>query len=186
MKPAVAGMPARPSIAIVIGHASSGLRGAEARARRRCRRRAPVSRSRATITANAARFITQVDGEVEDGRLHAELRRDDDAGEHVAGLRDRGPGEQALERGLAERADVADDDRDRRQRGERRRPVALRVEQRDVEEAQEHAERGGLRGHRHERRDRRRRALVDVGRPLVERRDRGLEGQARRRAARCR
>ena len=58
------------------------------------------------------------------------------------------------------------------------RPVALGADQRDVEEAQEHAERGGLRRDRHEGRDRRRRALVDVRRPLVERRDRGLEAEA--------
>ena len=51
-------------------------------------------------------------------------------------------------------------------------------QQRDVEEAQDDRERGRLGRDRHERGDRRRRALVDVGRPLVERRDRGLEGEA--------
>ncbi len=120
----------------------------------------------------------QVDGEVEDGGAHAQLGGDDDAGEHVAGLCDGGVGEHPLQRGLPERADVADDDRDRRERRDGRAPTAMGFDQRDVEEAQEDAERGGLCGDRHERRDRRRRALVDVGRPLVEGGDRGLEGEA--------
>jgi hypothetical protein len=58
MKPAVAGMPARPSIAIVIGHASSGC----ARPRPSSERRSsPCSdtRSRATTTANAATFMNR-------------------------------------------------------------------------------------------------------------------------------
>ena len=120
----------------------------------------------------------QVDAQVEDGRLHAEARGDDDAREHVARLRDRGPRHQALERALAQRADVAHDDRDGGQHGERGRPVGAGVEQRDVEEAQEGAEGGRLGRHGHEGGDRRRGALVDVGRPLVEGRHRGLEGQA--------
>ena len=44
-------------------------------------------------------------------------------------------------------------------------------------QAQEGAERRRLRRDRHEGRDRGRRALVDVGRPLVKRRDRRLEGE---------
>ena len=44
-----------------------------------------------------------------------------------------------------------------------------------VEQAQEDPERRGLRRHRHEGRDRRGGALVDVGRPLVEGRNRCLE-----------
>ena len=47
-------------------------------------------------------------------------------------------------------------------------------------------ERGRLGRDRHEGGHRSRRALVDVGRPLVERRHRGLEGEAGRGAARCR
>ena len=63
-------------------------------------------------------------------------------------------------------------------RGEGRRPGVLGADHGDVEEAQQHAERGRLGGGGHERGDRRRGALVDVGGPLVERRDRGLEGEA--------
>ena len=47
--------------------------------------------------------------------------------------------------------------------------------ERDLEEAHEDAERGRLGRHRHERGDRRRSALVDVRRPLVEGGDRDLE-----------
>ena len=57
-------------------------------------------------------------------------------------------------------------------------PVILRRQQRDVEEAQQDRERRRLGRDRHEGGDRRRRALVDVGRPLVEGRHRGLEGEA--------
>ena len=57
--------------------------------------------------------------------------------------------------------------------------VVAALDQRDVEEPQDHAEGRRLGGHRHEAGDRRGRALVDVRRPLVERRDRGLEGEAR-------
>ena len=77
----------------------------------------------------------QVDGQVEEHRLDAELRDDDDADEHVAGLRDRRVGEHPLERGLAERADVADDDRDHRERGQTGRQSSTAREQRDVVES---------------------------------------------------
>ena len=50
-----------------------------------------------------------------------------------------------------------------------------RADQRGVEQPQHDPERRRLRRHRHERGDRRRRALVDVRRPLVERRHRRLE-----------
>jgi hypothetical protein len=56
-------------------------------------------------------------------------------------------------------------------------PSRAGVEQRHVEEAQEGAEGGRLGGHGHEGGDRRRGALVDVGRPLVEGRHRGLEAR---------
>ena len=118
-----------------------------------------------------------VDGEIERGRADAEPRRDDDAGEHVAGLGDGGVGEHALERGLAERADVADDDRDRGERGERRPPGRLRFDEGGVEEAQKDAEGGDLGGDGHERGHGCGRALIHVWRPLVKRRDRCLEAQ---------
>ena len=58
MKPAVAGMPARPSMLIVIGHASSG-RSAPIPASADRSSPSDVSRSRATTTAKAAKFITR-------------------------------------------------------------------------------------------------------------------------------
>ena len=117
----------------------------------------------------------QVDREVEDDRADPELRGHDDARDHVARLRHRRVREQPLERGLPDRAHVADHDRHDREHGQRRRPDVGRADHGDVEEADDHAERRRLRRDRHERGDRRRRALVDVRRPLVERRHRGLE-----------
>ena len=58
MKPAVAGKPASASIAIVIGQASSG-RVAPMPFSEAMSSPSGVSRSRATMTANAARFITR-------------------------------------------------------------------------------------------------------------------------------
>ena len=58
MKPAVAGMPASASIAIVMGQASRG-RSAASPASAEMSSPSEVSRSRATITANAATFITR-------------------------------------------------------------------------------------------------------------------------------
>ena len=56
MNPAVAGMPARPSIEIVIGQASHG-RSRPSPATASIESPSVVSRSRATITANEAMFI---------------------------------------------------------------------------------------------------------------------------------
>ena len=117
----------------------------------------------------------QVDGQVEGGGLQPEGGAHHHAGEQVARLPDARPGEQPLERALGDRADVADHDRHRGERGQRRSPVGLGLAERVAEQAQEDRERGGLGGDRHEGRDRGGGALVDVGRPLVERRHRGLE-----------
>ena len=57
MKPAVAGMPARPSRATVIAAASSG-REAPSPTKPARSSPTPLSRSRATTTAKAARFMT--------------------------------------------------------------------------------------------------------------------------------
>ena len=103
---------------------------------------------------------------------------DDDSRQHVSGLTDAGVAEHPLERGLVERPDVAHDDRDGGDRGQGRGPGAVQLDRGDVEEAQQHAQRRGLGGGRHERGDRGGRALVDVGRPLMERGHRGLEGEA--------
>ena len=58
MKPAVGGMPASASMLIVIGQASSG-RSAPNPASAEMSSLREVSRSRATTTANAAKFITR-------------------------------------------------------------------------------------------------------------------------------
>ena len=79
---------------------------------------------------------------------------------------------------MAQCADVADDHRDQRNRNPDRLPSVDGRAHGNVKEADDRAEGGGLRRNRHEGRDRRRRALVDVWRPLVERCQRGLEGEA--------
>ena len=56
-KPMVAGKPASESMAIVIGHASQGFSAPSPRSAARSSP-APVERSRATITAKAAMFIS--------------------------------------------------------------------------------------------------------------------------------
>ena len=61
----------------------------------------------------------QVHRQVEHRRLRADLRRDEHAAEHVARLGDRRPGQQPLQRRLADRADAADDDRHRGEHGQR-------------------------------------------------------------------
>jgi len=68
----------------------------------------------ATITANGAQIHRHVREQVQDRRLDAELCAHHHPAEHVPRLRDPGVAEHPLQRGLAERACVADDDRDRR------------------------------------------------------------------------
>ena len=176
MKPTVPGMPARPSIASVIAQPSSG-------------ERRPKPREAADAVVTGLGLLALHDGErgdvheqvgdqVQNGRGDTELGGDDDSGEHVPGLRDTGVTEQPLERRLTERADVADRIVTVASAASSGAHVVCSEISGDVEEAQEYGERGGLGGGRHERGDRRRRSLVDVWRPLVERCDRGLEGES--------
>ena len=107
--------------------------------------------------------------------LRAERVRGGDRDQHEAGLRDRRVGEQALDVPLRERGDVADRERGDRDPGDRPRPELLVARERRHEHPVGDDERHHLRRRAHERGHRRRRALVDVGRPHVERRRRGLE-----------
>ena len=179
MNPPVAGMPARREHRDRQRPGQPRAREADARRPSRCGRRAPVSRSRATITANAARFMNEVDGEVEERRLEAEPRRDDDAGEQVAGLRDRRPREQPLERASAPSAPTL--------------PTTIVIVA-SAASAGPHVGCASISATSNSRSITPNaaafvatamnavigvgRALVDVGRPLVERRDRRLERQA--------
>ena len=72
----------------------------------------------------------------------------------------------------------ADEQRQHREPEDRGPPVDLVEVERADEDAQQRRERGRLGRRRHERGDRRGRALVDVGRPHVERRGRDLEAEA--------
>ena len=130
----------------------------------------------------------QVDRHVDQGSVDA-ARRVPAAttDQREADIGDAAVGHQALDVGLADRRERAQ--RHRRQ-GEGddhllplRRPSAPNgpISTRTVE-----AHRGDLGRTRHERGHRRRGALVDVGRPHVERHRRHLEGEARRRRRRAR
>ena len=137
-----------------------------------------VSRSRTTIGDEHGQVHQAVGGQVEDQGVEAGLAEDHDPGKHVAGLGDARVAHQPLQRVLAEGADVADRDRDHRERGEGGVPVAGDLGEGDLEQAGEGDEGGRLGRHRHEGGDRGGRALVDVGRPLVEGGERDLEGKA--------
>ncbi len=117
--------------------------------------------------------------------------------EHESALRDRRVGQHANDVRLAQRAEVAERHRRRREHPHDRPPQfgagafgAVEAEEDDVEQGDEAA---GLRRHRQERGDRSRRAFVGVGRPEVERHRADLEREAderqedrdRRAAASC-
>ena len=88
---------------------------------------------------------------------------------------DAGVGKQPLQVRLEQRGEVAQDHRRDRDGHEHRAPLRRELRQREREHAEQPGERADLRHDRHERRDGQRRALVDVGRPGVERHQRGLE-----------
>ena len=93
-------------------------------------------------------------------------------------MRDRRIGQHPLDVALRQRGDVPDGHRQDGQRVEQHAPVAVHRRQPLEEDAEQHRERRGLRPDRQERGDRRRRALVHVGRPHVERHRRDLEADA--------
>ena len=92
-------------------------------------------------------------------------------------MRDRRVRQHPLHVGLGEPEDRADRHRDDRDHPDHRPPVPPGGGEGDVEHPQDRAERRHLRAGRHQRGHRRRRALVDVRRPGVERRRAGLEQQ---------
>ncbi len=97
MKPAVAGSPASPSIAIVSGQASSGRSAAQ-----------PLHGANLIAVGGFAlagddhgkggQVHERVDREVEDQRVDPGCGGDDDAAQHVAGLGDARVAEQPLQR----------------------------------------------------------------------------------------
>ena len=93
-------------------------------------------------------------------------------------MRDRRVRQHALEVGLRQRDQVADHERGDREPGDQQAPVRVERADADFEQAVGHAERGQLRRRADEQRDRRRRALVDVRQPHVERRGAELERDA--------
>ena len=119
-------------------------------------------------------------------RARAVLAEGDHAHHDVAGVRDRGVGEQALHVRLGQRGDVADRHRQHGNEHEDVRPVdgpgqvpgagALHGHAAE-EEPQHDREPGRLGGHGQEGGHRRRRALVHVGAPEVERHRRRLEAE---------
>src|SRR5581483_7724733 len=115
----------------------------------------------------------------QDGRARGGpgLRRRDRR-EDVAGVRDARVREHPLRIRLNERHDVARGHRDRGKYRVHGRPIDDERAHTADEHAQDRGERGRLRTDRHERGRGRRRAVVRVRRPLVERDDRGLEAEA--------
>ena len=107
----------------------------------------------------------------------------DDADQRVAHVGDAGVGEHALEVALDDGHEVAERLRGDGDDREQQRPSAASGPGGQVDAAsrrQDH-QRGALGHHREEGGDRRRRALVDVGRPGVEREQGQLEAEAGRR-----
>ena len=100
------------------------------------------------------------------------------ANEGIAGLGDGRVGQQALDVALGQRQGVAErhgeDGNDRDQRA----PIALHVGEHGQQHAHQHGETSRLGGDRNQGGDGRGRALVDVGRPEVERHHRDFEAEA--------
>src|SRR6185503_1571519 len=107
----------------------------------------------------------------------AERGSDGDGHEEEACVRDARVREHPLDVGLDERAEVPTGERDADDDRERDRPEVLLVREGGHEQPHRQDERRDLRRRGHERGHRRRRALVDVWRPHVERRRRGLESE---------
>src|SRR5512132_3926312 len=95
-------------------------------------------------------------------------------------MRDGRVGEHPLEIPLHDRGEVPPGERDARDDRDCDRPEILLARKRGDQDAEGEHQSDRLRRGRHERRDRRRRALVDVWRPHVERRRRRLEGEPRK------
>ena len=118
-----------------------------------------------------------IDQEVVQGRLSTLRGARGETDENIAGVGDARIGQHALEARLAERRKVADGHRQHGEHREADEPGLVMSDQRG-HHADEGGEGRGLGRHRHERGDRRRRALVDIRRPLVERDERHLEAVA--------
>ncbi len=124
--------------------------------------------------------------EVEQRRAVAVGRRQRVAGDHrgrqpqqhEADLGDRRVRQHALDVALRDRHQVAQQQRADRQHDEHLLPVLGQAVERLVQHADRHAEGGQLGRAGNQQRDRRRRAVVDVGHPHVERHRAELEGQA--------
>ncbi len=120
-----------------------------------------------------------IGGQVEPHGRHP-VASGDHGGEDVAGVSDTRVGEQPLEVGLGDGESRAEHDRQRSEDRERRGPVLtedLHVHCTD-EDARNGGKPGDLHAGGHQRNGAARRTLVDVRRPLVERRSRHLEAEA--------
>src|SRR4051794_1227618 len=119
-----------------------------------------------------------VRNEIEEHGACAERRARREADEDEAGLRDRRVREHPLHIPLHERGEVSDDQRRDGDACECPRPEVLLARERRPQQPEREQERRHLGRGRHERRDRRRSPLVDVGCPHVERGRRRLEAEA--------
>ena len=104
--------------------------------------------------------------------------RSGEGDEQIAGVRDGGVGQHALDVLLAQRARLPTVMESNRENPEEAPPMLLDRGVGAIEDAQQNREGGGLGRGGHERDDRRRRAFVDVGRPDLEGRGGDLEAEA--------
>ena len=118
-----------------------------------------------------------VDSQIEQAGRQAGHAGGHDAGQHEPAVRDRGVGQQALHVRLGDRDDRADDHGECGHDPHERPPVPGQLAERDVEHAEQRAERGDQGAGRHQRGHRRGRALVDIRLPALERHRADLEEQ---------
>ncbi len=138
----------------------------------------PSSRSRSVDDGERPDRERGVGDQVVDERPAAERVAGRHRHQQEAGVRDARVGEQALDVALDERAEVAPGERHRGDDAERDRPELRLAREGDRQEAKREHERRHLRRRGHEARHGRGGALVDVGRPLVERCGGDLERQS--------
>ena len=119
-----------------------------------------------------------VDDEIDDHAARALRRPGGEPDQHVADVADGRVGHQPLDVGLADGREGPEAHGGDGERAHHLLPLRADAAEGTERDAHQQRDRGGLGRGREESRDRRRRALVDVGRPHVEGHRRDLEGDA--------
>ena len=144
----------------------------------------PLAAAHGEDAGEGAERHGHVDRHVDDHALDAGLGAGGEADQREADMADRGIGHQPLDVALADRGEGAEHHRGDRDEDDDLLPVGRDRRERLDDDADEQRHRRDLRRGGEEGGDRRRRALVDVGRPHVERHGRDLEGEAGERKTR--